>query len=370
MEKNKAKCGGYGMFTSIFWVIGLGIILGILLGIPFKPRGVWDLSQLAGLLASGIAFAYIVLSIVDWFIQWRALAANPLPRELDLSDRAVASERLAALKGCSPLHRHIRRLLSTWAAGASGPQVVAMEGNQMLRTLVILAAETAAILVLLIGSASFGPPPALLTLGSGFIVLVVLLAIARFQLASQLAGYIESHLMARIGNDTTAGAGIDFVQTVAKTVADSMATLGAAQVKSTDLLVKAQNQVSAQLTKAQQDAAAQMAKTQQEASVMVAKAHDDMSAKLSSTQEQTATQLAKAQTEIATQLGRVTAIASTIDNVLKLQQSVDGTIKGITVTDQFQSMLVELRRHLAESDELLKNAAKPRSIRLVEKENE
>jgi len=31
---------------------------------------------------------------------------------------------------------------------------------------------------------------------------------------------------------------------------------------------------------------------------------------------------------------------------------------------------VELKRHLAESDQLLKNAAKPRTIRLVEKDNE
>lgn len=348
MEKNKAKCGGYGMFTSIFWVIGLGILLGALLGIPFKPSGVWDLSQLAALLASGIALSYIVLSIVDWFIQWRALAANPLPQDLDLSDRAVAKERLAALKGCTPLHRQIRRLLSAWAAGASGPQVVAMEGNQMLRTLVILAAETAAILVLLIGSASFGPPPALLTLGSGFIVLVVLLAMARFQLASQLAGYIESHLLARVGNDTPAAAGLEFAQTLAKSVSDATGSLVSAQAKFADLFTKTQEQTSAQL----------------------AKAHGDMSSKLSTTQEQTAAQLAKAQTEVATQLGRITTLASTIDNVLKLQQSVDATLKGVTVTDDFQAMLGELRRHLAESDQLLKNAAKPRSIRLVEKENE
>ena len=77
-----------------------------------------------------------------------------------------------------------------------------------------------------------------------------------------------------------------------------------------------------------------------------------------------------AQTEVATQLGRVTALASSIDNVLKLQQAVDGTLKGVTVTDEFKSTLVELKRHLAESDQLLKNAAKPRTIRLVEKDNE
>lgn len=403
MEKSKAKCGGYGMFTSICWVIGLGILLGVALGVPFKANGNWERSQLAALLATGIALAYILLSALDWFVQWRALAANPLPDDLDLSDRAVARERLAALKGCSPLNRHIRRLLAAWAAGASGPQVAAMAGNQMLRTLGILALETAAILVLLAGSADFGPPPALLTLGTGFMVLVVLIAIARFQLASHLAGYIESHLLARIGNDTPAAAGIEFAQAVAKSVSDSTSSLAAAQAKFADQLVKSQEQAAAQIAKAHQDAAAQMAKAQQETSAQLAKAHleaaapiakahieaaaqvvqaqqeaaalvaknqADMSTKLAAAQEQAASVLGKAQTEVATQLGRVTALASTIDNILKLQQAVDGTLKGVTVTEEFKSTLVELKRHLAESDQLLKNAAKPRSIRLVEKDNE
>lgn len=414
MEKCKSKCGCYGMFTGIYGVVGLGILLGVLLGVLFKANGGWEKSQLAALLATGIALSYIVLSAIDWLVQVRALAKNPLPYDLELADRALAGERLAALKGNSPLQRHIRRLLAAWSAGASGPQVATMAGNQMLRTLVILAAETAAILVLLVGAAGFEAPQALLTLGTGLMLVVVLLAIARLQLASHLAGYIESHLLARIGNDTPAAAGLEFAQTVAKSVSDSVASLAAAQTKFADQLAqsqqgastslakslqdaaaqmaKAQQEASAQLAKAhqeaaapiakahqeaaaqvvkaQQEASAQIAKAQQDASALVAKAQGEMSSKLSSTQEQSSAQLAKAQTEVATQLGRVTALASSIDNILKLQQAVDGTLKGVTVTEEFKSTLLELRRHLAESDQLLKNAAKPRSIRLVEKENE
>ena len=403
MEKSKAKCSCYGMFTGICWVIGLGVVLAILLGVPFKAGGEWERSQLAALLATGLSLAYIILSAIDWLVQRIALAKNPLPYDLALADRAVAGERVAALAGRAPLHRHIRRLLAAWAAGASGPQVAVMAGNQMLRTLVILAAETVAVLVLLAGSAAFGPPPALLTLGTGFMLLVVLLAIARLQLASHLAGYIESHLLARIGNDTPAGAGVEFAKAVAKSVTDSTAALAAAQTQFADRLAKAQQDAAAQMAKAQQEASAQLAKahqeaaapiakahqeaaaqvvkaqqeavaqivkTQQEASALVAKSQTDMTAKLSTTQEQSSAQLAKAQTEIATQLGRVTALASSIDNVLKLQQAVDGTLKGVTVTEEFKSMLGELRRHLAESDALLKSVAKPRTIRLVEKDNE
>ena len=370
MEKRKAKCCGYGMFTGICWVIGLGIILGVLVGLPFKSDSGWERAQLAGLLATGIAAAYILLALVDWFVQWKALAGNPLPDDLDVSDRAVAREQLAALKGCSPLHRHVRRLLAAWGAGASGPQVAAMAGNQMLRTLVILAAETAAILVLLVGSAAFGLPPTLLTLGSGLMALLVLVAMARFQLTSHLAGYIESHLLARIGNDTPAAAVGDFTQSLGKTVAESTASLAAAQAKVAEQLAKAQQEAAAQLVKAQTEAAAQVAKAQAEATGAAAKIQSDLSAKLSSSQEQTVAQLAKAQDKVAEQLGRVTEIAASIDKIFKLQQAVDNTLKGVTVTDDFKSTLVELRRHLAESDQLLKNAAKPRSIRLVEKDSD
>lgn len=402
MEKRKVKCSGYGMFTGICGIVGLGILFGILLGIPFKPEE-WTLSDGAAVLATGLALAYVVLAAIDWLAQTLALAKNPLPSDLDLSDRAVARERMAALTGCSLLQRHIRRLLSAWAAGASGPQVAAMAANQTFRLLSLLLAETAAILVLLVATAGFSAPGSLLTLGTGLMLLVALAGLARFQLASKTAGYIESHLLARIGNDTPAAAGVEFVQSIAKAVADSTASLSAAQAKFADQLAKVQSEASAQMAKAQTDAAAQMVKAQLDASTQLAKAHQeaaapiakahqeaaaqvvkaqqessaqvekaqtDMAARLTAALEQSSAQIAKAQTEVATQLGRVTALASSIDNVLQLQQAVDGTLKGVAVTDEFKSTLVELRRHLAESDQLLKNAAKPRTIRLVEKDNE
>ena len=392
MENRKAKCSGYGMFTGIFWVIALGIILGVALGVPFKAGDGWDSSELAALLGTGIGLAYIILSVIDWLIQVRALAANPLPDTLDLSDRAVAAEQLTALKGCAPLHRYIRRLLAAWAAGASGPQVAAMAGHQTLRMLGMQVAETAAILALLAVTAGFIPPQILLTLGSGFMALLIVVAVARLQLASHIAGYIESHLLARIGNDTPAAAGVEFAQAVAKSVANSTAALAAAQTKFAEQLVKAQEQASTLLTKAQTDAAAQIAKANQDAAAQIAKANQEAAAqiakaqqetgaqltkvqgettsKLASSQQETAAQLAKTQDKVAEQLGRVTEIAASIDNIFKLQQAVDNTLKGVAVTEEFKSTLVELKRHLAESDALLRNAAKPRTIRLVERENE
>ncbi|HHX97741.1 MAG: hypothetical protein WAQ74_06055 [Kiritimatiellia bacterium] len=392
MENRKSKCSGYGMFTGVCWVIGLGIILSVAIGLPLKKSLGDNSSALAALVATGIGFAYVVLSAAEWLAQTRALKSNPLPDELDLSERSVAAERCKALTGCSTLHRHIRRLLTAWAAGASGPQVSSMAGNQMLRTMGVLAAETVAVLILLGSGAAFGAPQVLLTLGTGCMVLVTLMAIARFQLASQLAGYIESNLLARIGNDTPAAAGLEFTQVLGKAVTDSTASLATAQAKFAEQLAKvqadaaaqaakaqtdaaaqiakAQTDTAAQLTKAHSDAAAQIASAQQEAAAQAVKAQGETSAKLAAAQQETAAQLAKAQDKVAEQLGRVTEIATSVDNILKLQQTVDGTIKGVTATEEFKSTLLELKRHLSESDEMLKNLAKPRSIRLVEQDRE
>jgi F0F1-type ATP synthase membrane subunit b/b' len=383
MDKRKSKCRGYGMFTGIYWIIALGVLLGILIGIPIRNTEGWQgsPSEWAGLLVAGLGLAYILLSAFDWLVQLRALMSNPLPDDLDLSERAVAAERHDALAGCTVLHRHIRRLLAAWAAGASGPQVAAMEGNQMLRTLGILAAETAAFFALLTAGAGFAAPGILLTLTSGLMVLLILVAVARFQLITHIAGYIESNLLARIGNDTPAAAGLEFAQAVGKSVTDSTASLAAAQTKFADQLAKAQSEASAQLSKAQGEAAAQITKAQQEASAQLSKAQGEAAAQISKAQSDAAAQVAKAQQEgtaqlakaqdkVAEQLGRVTDIAASVDNIFKLQQAVDGTLKGVAVTDEFKSTLVALKQHLAESDELLKNAAKPRTIRLVEKDNE
>jgi hypothetical protein len=383
MDKRKSKCSGYGMFTGIYWIIALGVVLGILIGIPIRNIEGWQNSpsELAALLVAGIGLAYILLSALDWATQLRALASNPLPDELDLSERAVASERLGTVKGCTILHRHIRRLLSAWAAGASGPQVAAMASSQMHRILGTLVAETAAVLALLAATAGFMPPQLLLTLTTGLMVLLILVAVARIQLASHLAGYIESNLLARIGNDTPAAAGLEFAQAVGKSVADSTASLAAAQAKFADQLAKAQQEgtaqlvkahsdAAAQITKAQQEASAQLSKAQAEASAQVSKAQSDAAAQIAKAQQEGTAQLAKAQDQVAEQLGRVTDIAASVDGIFKLQQAVDGAIKGVAVTDEFKSTLVALKQHLAESDELLKNAAKPRTIRLVEKDNE
>ena len=361
MEARKKKCTGYGQLTSVVWIGLLGLAASAAIGLPIRRIEGWggSPSELASLIVCGIGAAYAVLSALEWLVQWRSLSTDLLPDDLDLSDRSIAAERLAALKGCTILHRHVRRLLTAWAAGASGPQVAAMAGNQTMRLMGTLVVETAAILALLAATASFIPPQVLLTLSTGLMALLILVGVARLQLASHLAGYVESNLLARIGNDTPAAAGLEFAGAVGKSVADSTAALAAAQ-----------DQSAAQIAKAQTSAAAQMAKIQGETAEQIGKVQREAAEKIAAAQTAAAAQIAKAQDKVAEQLGRIGEMAARIDEIFKLQQAVGGVLKEVAAADEFKSALSEFKRHLAASDALLQNAAKPRTIRLVEKDGE
>jgi hypothetical protein len=350
MDKGKTKCRGYGMFTGILWVVGSGAGMAAAAWIPIRGSEWWagSPSDFAALLACGVGLGYVAMSALDWAVLRRALGEDPLPEGLDLSERAVAAERLAAVKGCGLLSRHVRRLLAAWAGGASGPQVATMAASQTMRTMATLVGEAAAMLALLAAVGGFGPPQALLTFSTGMMALGVLVAVGRLQLVARMAGYVESNLLACIGNDTPAAAGAEFAKTVGKSAAESTAALASAQEKVAAQLAKAQADAAAQLSKMQSDAAGQVAKAQQEAAAQIAKASD----------------------KIAEQLGRIGEMAASIDGVLKVQEAVDGAIRGVAATEDFKAMLAEFKRHLATSDELLKNASKPRKIRLVEKDNE
>lgn len=77
-------------------------------------------------------------------------------------------------------------------------------------------------------------------------------------------------------------------------------------------------------------------------------------------------QLAAAAAAVAEKLNEVTKLQQQIDSVLQLQKTVEGTVKSIAASDGFTSTLSALQKHLAESDNLVKMASKPRTIRLIE----
>lgn len=319
MTAKKSKC--CGNHSKILLPILLGIVLGAVAGFtangsaPDGDKPIATFADWATLIALGFGTAWFVFSQSTALRICLAVKSNPLPDDLEVSDRSIAAERATALTGCSPLHSRLRHLLAAWGAGATGPQVTAMASAQNVRTQAVLAAETAAVAAITVLSGGFGAAPCLLPAGNVIAALVLLGGIVRFQQTACIAGYIEGRLLARIGNDTPAAAAADFAKAAKEAASASADTLAAAQ-------------------------------------------------------EKASARLAQAQDAIAKQLDRIAGLASTIDQTLQLQKSVDGTLKGVTAAEEFKSTLLELKRHLADSDQLLKNAARPRTLRLVENPGE
>lgn len=366
---------GYGMLTPIHLVVLAGIVVGAIatscMG-AFKLPEVW-ISSIVG----GIGLAYVLLGLVDCILRARALAAAPLDSQ-DVSDRAVARELAESLPGTGLLARHSRRLLAAWGAGATGQQVSRMAATQLYRALLSLVAEGVAIFaVVAIGLLISDFPmfdAVVIDIATTIILLLIpLVTLARIQGASRESGYIESQFLARIGNDTPAAATTDFAQKVETSVnaatarfADTETKAAAAIEAATAKLADAQQKALAALTDAQTSASAAALKASTDSAAALAKSSADAAQALAKSQAEAAAAMAQGQTEVAKQLERVTALAASIEKVLDLQKSVDGTLKSVSATDEFKSTLLELKRHLAESDELIKTATKPRRIRFVE----
>ena len=79
-----------------------------------------------------------------------------------------------------------------------------------------------------------------------------------------------------------------------------------------------------------------------------------------------AAQVEKANMAIVAQLDKIQALGKDIEKLFQLQKAVDGTITAVATTAEFKATLDTLRKHIAESDELIRSVAKPRTIRLVE----
>ncbi len=78
----------------------------------------------------------------------------------------------------------------------------------------------------------------------------------------------------------------------------------------------------------------------------------------------------ESQRALAAQLDKIAALQQSIENVLHMQQVVDGTVKTVAASEEFAKLIAALREHLQASDNLLREVSKPRRIRLVESEGE
>ncbi len=93
---------------------------------------------------------------------------------------------------------------------------------------------------------------------------------------------------------------------------------------------------------------------------------DDLSGML----EEHTQQVKEANQALSADLQKIAALQQEIEKVLHVQQTVEGLVSQVATSEAFTQTLDGLRKHLEESDHLLREAAKPRTIRLVESDDE
>lgn len=94
-----------------------------------------------------------------------------------------------------------------------------------------------------------------------------------------------------------------------------------------------------------------------------------LATKLETTLKDHAEKTAAASAQLSAQLDMISALGKDIEKLLHLQQSTDGTMKSVAASEEFKDLVKALRSHLETSDNLLREVAKPRTIRLVEQES-
>ena len=65
-------------------------------------------------------------------------------------------------------------------------------------------------------------------------------------------------------------------------------------------------------------------------------------------------------------LTAISDVSKNIEKMLHIQEAIDGALNTMNKSDDFQATIKRLSKHLEDSDKLLKQAAKPRQIQLVE----
>jgi hypothetical protein len=273
------------------------------------------------LFALALPIAYGVLSLIDTFLRRRKLAADPLPEDVDVSDREIARDQADALPDGAPL----RLLLSAWANGSSGGQVSVLARSQYARDLATAVADGAFLAlaaVLALQLAVSEPATNLIAIVGGLLVVIAILARARF-LACK-AGYVEERLLSKIGADTPAG--------------------------SADALAKALADISAKTTDSFAKSAADSAKVAADASAAAAKSLEAPVAQLRDG------------------MAKLDKVVGELTDTLSRHKALDAAMGDLAAAKDFRDALQSIRTHLSKTDEALKALSRPRRIRLVEGE--
>jgi len=197
------------------------------------------------------------------------------------------------------------------------------------------------------------------------------------ELGAELAGPIDAAFKAHVPNpEKFAAATAAAIEQAAKKSSEGVEALHknllAAQSQATDKWSaneKAAIQGLENAAKAVESAAAKLNDALASHAQQLDKVESGNRDQLKSVLTQHAESLNKASGAIAGQLDKIMQLEKDIQQVLHVQQVVDGSIKAVSSAEEFKATLSALRKHLEASDSLVREATKPRTIRLVEQDS-
>lgn len=201
-------------------------------------------------------------------------------------------------------------------------------------------------------------------------------SISAKELGAELSGSIEAAFKAHVPNpEKFAAANAMAIEQSIKKASEAVESLHknllSAQSQATDKWSaneKAAIQSLENAAKAVEAAAAKLNDALSSHAQQLEKVQTSAREQLKGVLNQHAESMAKAASAIAGQLDKIMQLEKDIQQVLHVQQVVDGSIKAVSSAEEFKATLAALRKHLEQSDALIREATKPRTIRLVEQE--
>jgi uncharacterized protein YydD (DUF2326 family) len=87
---------------------------------------------------------------------------------------------------------------------------------------------------------------------------------------------------------------------------------------------------------------------------------------LQNTTREAAQQSMSAAEDLAKRMGDISRMAAQIEDLLHIEQSIEKSLAGIASSDEFKKTLVDLRQHLASTEDFVSRMRKPKVITLRE----
>lgn len=343
------------------------VLVGLGLGVAFsKQVSILPDSAAIASIALGLAWAWILIQLIDTLRQALAFRGDPIP----VSFQGAHPEQTDAQRqGSGRITSRATNLVSAWKEGGSAEQVLSLAQFQSQQSRNGAQAGLVFGLVLLATGGWQGADASLTVIG-----LIVLAAayVARQTVDRQTDHYLETRLLSKLSGSASADGGSS--ETLAASIGqavnsgfDQIATSlqGPVETMSRETVAQMEN-----VGRALGAGYEKMEAALRQHAGTIDQTGGAWSSSMQGVLDGHASKLVAASDTIATQLSKITEMQQNIEQVLRLQEGINSTLSSVTSAEEFKETFNALRRHLDDSDALLREIGKPRTIRLVEEEQE